>query len=1505
MATKIRLGYDILAKRAIETESGINIDDALRRIHSYEMVGSTGDDKHPDVPTGSESDKILYVTKPDYTAWIWSTDSTDPGWICIGGAAGDSWKTWSEEHGSTADGIENAVYIGPDNDIEREDTFILGDGNTVKTTDNTDYSGTEVITIGLENTATNAAIAYQLGRHNSITGNNLADKQQYPNQLSMNLGDSNVINGEGINIGKCNTSTGFGVTLGQNNTAQSGSLVLGSGNAGGLGSVVVGKDVTAQSGSLVLGSGNAGGSGSVVVGKDITLNTDGSVLFGDRIRLVSGDTGEWSKGVTALGMDIQVSNGAFAVGRDRILANNGSVVVGVANITGTGGSIAIGHDGCSATNGGLSVGSSISSDSGSISIGKYGSSTGGGIQIGNYNTANTGIAMGSNNSVSSLAIGIGYRNTMDSSSYGIGSGNNATRNSCAFGINNDSRSQSVFIGYNNTRGEAIVNSSSDGIGVAIGTQNILTNGAYNLAFGQENEVGHEAIALGNNNLVYGWSTAIGYHNQTVANRGAHAMMLGSYNTSNSTLEYLEKTYQQAYTGSYTPTSQESAAVTSYRQTITTILNKYMASSDVQKINNYMDSFVDYCFGVTNTNPTPSSEVSALINSTYTNPTYIVSDADKTTFNNAISDGFSITVFRNCLQVMSHYLDVSNYIDAANATDDLWEFYYSPIGQEAYNAIMWFYYECVQFEGTPTQSIITNSTDYSEYMTAVTGFNNICGSIRNNVNAALQGGTVTVSKQIYNNSLISGSNNTSNHYNSILIGSYNTSKAPINGESSVSDDDGFMVAIGFENTVGRNYDFAFGYRSVANGGENIAIQHSSAIGYRNIAMIDSTVTGIANLALVESTFTPSNTLSAHNFLFNSSGTVEATGSESGGVQRNVFIDVYHAITAQNVSENFIFGGTGKQHDISPVTITGGKGASGNIMFGSPHKSPNYSSGTFTITTSTSACDNVFIHPKEVNISADTIQDTAIMGKSTVNMMASSSILDNIISASTLSGTCHTLHGNTFISNSSLETERTGIPDGSIRYNLVMNESSVYANKNVPSFWTGSSQPIAYNIVSGSIASDTHACIAIGDGMLASQPTNTVTNSKFSFVFGDNYAERTQITTAIGTENNVVSADHTIVYGTLNNVIGQGNTLSSNGIISTSLVFGRENIVHTHSNGTGYNLAYGTVIGTKNYLYATRADSIQIFGTENIVSKDVVPVSKTVEQITAIQQQFESDQSISYPSIVKFSNSGTIIRYNGSMPSQRYTTQVTAGDVFVFSPYENYNHVVFALQGAKQRENARLLPTDDYIGLNINNVLIAGNGNTVGDRIVGYTILGRDNTLTNQLNPSSTTFAISNGFIQGSNNTVSNGSHIVCMGNGNVSSGHNSAAIGLQLISRQWQTVIGKYNSPIDGPDRLTAPSATSQKTKALFIVGNGYSTKDNSYWQDEDYITRSNALELYADGSLKVAGAITGESLSVTGTVNASNIPAAPSADGTYTLQCVVSNGTATYSWAPVGFTTVS
>ena len=139
----------------------------------------------------------------------------------------------------------------------------------------------------------------------------------------------------------------------------------------------------------------------------------------------------------------------------------------------------------------------------------------------------------------------------------------------------------------------------------------------------------------------------------------------------------------------------------------------------------------------------------------------------------------------------------------------------------------------------------------------------------------------------------------------------------------------------------------------------------------------------------------------------------------------------------------------------------------------------------------------------------------------------------------------------------------------------------------------------------------------------------------------------------------------------------------------------------------------------------------------------------------------------------------------------------------------------------------------------------------------------------------------------------GSNAIAMGNGNIVEGHNGVAIGCQLKSNQWQTVIGKYNQPVDGPDRLTSADDPSQSNKALFIVGNGYSTKDDRDWKDEQFITRSNAMVVYANGDTVFSG-----------NVNSANLPPAPSNDGQYALNCIVTNGVPSYRWVPVGTVTV-
>ena len=230
------VGYNLLAKRAIETESGVNIDEALRNITAYKFVAISANTGKPETTWGV-SDKILYITQSgqnQYRQWIWNGTV---GWICIGETSSpDSWKKWSEDHGSSST-VDGSVYIGPENEIDRPNTYVLGKGNKVtKNSDTVEIADTDVVSLGTNNEVINGANAYQLGRDNKVIGNNLSSISSYPEQVAINIGQGNTVkdpygsdgySGEGVNIGKNNTSSMFGISIGQNNTARGGSIVIG------------------------------------------------------------------------------------------------------------------------------------------------------------------------------------------------------------------------------------------------------------------------------------------------------------------------------------------------------------------------------------------------------------------------------------------------------------------------------------------------------------------------------------------------------------------------------------------------------------------------------------------------------------------------------------------------------------------------------------------------------------------------------------------------------------------------------------------------------------------------------------------------------------------------------------------------------------------------------------------------------------------------------------------------------------------------------------------------------------------------------------------------------------------------------------------------------------------------------------------------------------------------------------------------------------------------------
>lgn len=139
----------------------------------------------------------------------------------------------------------------------------------------------------------------------------------------------------------------------------------------------------------------------------------------------------------------------------------------------------------------------------------------------------------------------------------------------------------------------------------------------------------------------------------------------------------------------------------------------------------------------------------------------------------------------------------------------------------------------------------------------------------------------------------------------------------------------------------------------------------------------------------------------------------------------------------------------------------------------------------------------------------------------------------------------------------------------------------------------------------------------------------------------------------------------------------------------------------------------------------------------------------------------------------------------------------------------------------------------------------------------------------------------------------GSRSLAVGYRNVAEGESSVALGASnkasdtapygvalgygnTANGRAATVIGQYATVDTAAESSVLGSHTR---KYAFQIGNGTGSASAS---------RSNALTVDWNGNVVASGAIT-----------SANIPAAPTADGTYKLTCTVSGGTPAYTWEAV------
>lgn len=866
-----------------------------------------------------------------------------------------------------------------------------------------------------------------------------------------------------------------------------------------------------------------------------------------------------------------------------------------------------------------------------------------------------------------------------------------------------------------------------------------------------------------------------------------------------------------------------------------------------------------------------------------------------------------------------------------------------IGSSAKDGSISFGIGCSGYRGAILLGIgnYTSSSDSAYGNAVVMGFGNQVYNVRQSLNKTGWTGTVTAC------GIAIGSYITGYGHNFISFGSKNILGDPAHwsedGHDTVTDNDGFMTAVGFQCTAKRNYDFAYGYQSVANGGENIAFQHSTATGYRNIAIVDSTLTDCtANIALCESSLTLNNVYSPktnviHNTLLHSKITAtlgntsnnmfmhtngSITTSSASGIHRNTIMvgTEYHpvSITSEELSNNIIYGfrrgaflAKSFTDNSGPVAISTGGSFDRNIML----------NNAYGACTSPLAMNDNIIHSTELNVSGVSYFSDNIIASSLVNITRAANVVNNVMlgrSKIDIQATA-TEANNNFLMYSYLGDNNNGSAISTGEYSS--QASTGYMTQN---FLVGSN---AYNVQSTvSFATPSYSqapeC-AYYDGYYNGEypQSSQLIDCANVFNFGDNLIKGVNRAAVFGMAHNIHSSMNAFVYGTHNEL----------SYTDGSIVMGERNYVLGMKQAYHDDVTHTIILGSNNNVKATnQADYNMIFGANNNIKGDFTVVTKTSAQIASlpsnVKEYIKASADCIYPTsstlyyIYKnyyyFYSNGCLLTNYSTKPTG-VSTIVDVSDVSTFVSLYNrrsltegtWYHVlntgssyrIDAPSGALVKStkvyyhyNSTLVELGNYSGstgdIAIYNSFnrIFGNANNLYDHVMNYTLVGEGNSVKCTDYSIPYDYAISNGFVQGNSNIALNGSNIICMGNGNQSTGHNSVAIGSQLISNQWQTVLGKYNAAIAGPNRL-ASETPQDPTKALLIVGNGYSTKDDSSWQDESFITRSNALELYADGRLKISGKI-----------EASNIPPAPVADGQYALACEVVSGVATYRWVAVG-----
>lgn len=698
-------------------------------------------------------------------------------------------------------------------------------------------------------------------------------------------------------------------------------------------------------------------------------------------------------------------------------------------------------------------------------------------------------------------------------------------------------------------------------------------------------------------------------------------------------------------------------------------------------------------------------------------------------------------------------------------------------------------------------------------------------------------------------------------NAYIFGNYNKITCSSLEDYLNPDNDGYTFIFGMMNSANRNYDMAIGYSAIASGGENIAlgVPFESILGYRTVEeygysyiqtetgviptlaqgykniVVRGNISGIGNIA-INSNITGEYALER---TINNNITNSIVYSKSANYIANNIINNSNAIFSANYfNENKIINSQSLETTCNDFTC--------NNLF---------HANNITISAREQANDNTILHSKYLNIKSDTFCRNIITHCNYWNaassaISAKTRINDNIISNTTL------MNDNN-ISKISENILFNSVIDGT---EAILDEwgSPTYERRETEQYITWANNcDITRNFIFGShIGNYVYNTFSFADNSNTNPGGSQLRNTVRTFNFGD---------------NDINKSINSFVFG-------DDNKISA---ISRSFIFG------------GYNkLSNNLTLDDDDY-----SDNIFVFGYNNTVIKDESKSGDPLlerNKILGIHNYIKAVDHINDNIIVGNNNS---INYNITKPSKvRIVENVN---------YPNYPDSDSDLQSAA-------------FATYRNNIF--GNGIRVSQCITDSFIAGIGNYVFDSTERSASREASYNSIYSfGVANIAYDGSHQLNIGYNNETSGHFAEAIGDGILSNGQQLVIGKCNEATEGTNRYSIEydSATDTirniaQSGIIFAIGNGtydFASTENEYGNiiyydkdkneiyendilNEEYVTRSNALTVSANGVVSASDYITSGNYKLSELNELVDLIRNKPLTGSYSIKCV--NGTLTW-----------